>query len=88
MSVFAVAYDLNSPGKDYKKLLDALRAMDSLHAQKSMWLVNTVLLAVPLVQALSQHVDSNDAIWASEVTPAWASWKMPAAVTWLRARGL
>jgi|JI10StandDraft_1071094.scaffolds.fasta_scaffold02727_12 hypothetical protein len=89
MPVHKVAYDLNSPGKNYTPLLDYLKRCDSLHAQKSMWYVNTSLSAYDLATALSALVDRNDTISVSQMFKGgWCLHNMAGAVTWLTARGV
>jgi hypothetical protein len=88
MAVYSVTYDLKTPGKNYTELLTALRALDSNHAQQSLWFVNTTMAEVDLLNHLTAHIDSNDWMFVAFLTNRWASIRMPTTAAWLHARGL
>lgn len=88
MAIYSVAYDLVTPGKDYSRLIAALNAFDSDHAQRSLWMVNTSSTSAELRDHLGQFIDANDLLFVGEITSNWASLRMPRTAAWLKARGL
>lgn len=89
MAVYTVSYDLQIPGQKYNDMLAYLRRLDSFHAQKSMWFVNTTWTPQELRDALQQFIDANDKLFVSVIIRnGWASCNMPTAAAWLQARGL
>lgn len=84
MAIYSVAYDLNTPGKDYGQLFTALSAFNRFHAQKSLWFVESQLSALQLRQNLERHIDSNDSLFVTQIFKgAWAAWNMVGAGNWL-----
>ncbi|VXC04661.1 CRISPR-associated protein Cas2 [Massilia sp. 9I] len=67
MTTYTVSYDLNRE-KDYALLLDELRRLDGVRTQASFWLVAVNNTAKELHDHLKGFVDSDDALWVSEVT--------------------
>jgi hypothetical protein len=68
MALYLVSYDLMAPGKDYKDLWAALRAIKAVRILESEWLTRregTTPLA--LANHILQYMDSNDKIFVTEV---------------------
>lgn len=89
MTVYLIAYDLNSPGQLHGAMIDELRSVDSFHAQKSFWFVDVPQTARQLRNALQTYLDGNDTLFVQVVVSGcWASTNMDAAAKWLAARGV
>ena len=67
MAIYSVAYDLNVPGKDYGRLIDFLRRLDSYHAQKSLWFVNVTTPIYQFRDQVGQLVDASDTIVVTQM---------------------
>lgn len=89
MTVFVVAYDLNSPGQRYKPLINELQRIDSFWAQQSLWFVDVPQTQIQLRNVLQSYLDTNDTLWVQHVRSGdWASTNMTALAIWLQARGI
>jgi iron-sulfur cluster repair protein YtfE (RIC family) len=89
MAVYQIVYDLNRPGQNYPELIEALKGVDSIHPQYSMWLVNVNQTIDSLTQALMAHIDANDRLFVSVIVKGgWRHYGMPATQKWLQDRGL
>lgn len=58
-----VSYDLNRPGKDYDRLIGAIKAFPNAKVSDSCWIVGTGKDAVALYDDLRRHVDAGDALF-------------------------
>ena len=58
-----VTYDLNRPGKDYPKLLEAIRSYPHAKVSDSCWLIGTPNDASALYDELRAHMDANDTLF-------------------------
>ncbi len=58
-----VSYDLNRPGKDYDRLIGAIKALPNAKVSDSCWIVGTGKDAATLYEDLRRHVDSGDALF-------------------------
>jgi CRISPR-associated endonuclease Cas2 len=67
LTTYTVSYDLNKE-KNYTRLLDELRRLGAVRTQASYWLVAVTNPAKELHDHLKGFVDSDDALWVSEVT--------------------
>lgn len=88
MAVHWVNYDLNKSGQDYTKLIEYLKSHESwAKPLKSSFFVKTPLNTSQLVDGIRQHIDSNDAVVAVEVTDqTWTSYNVPKDVSdWMKA---
>jgi hypothetical protein len=75
MSTLLVGYDLNSPGQDYEKLIDAIKAEGAWwHNLDSTWLVKTDKTPVQMRDTLSKHLDSSDKLLVLDVTGDSGAW--------------
>lgn len=68
MKTYLITYDLKKPGRDYKSLMDAIRAYPSwAHVQLSVWMVQTDQTAVQIRDSLNRNIDSNDSLFVIAV---------------------
>jgi len=81
-----VSCDLNTPGKDYDDLIEALESYPNWwHCLDSTWIITTGHTAVRVCNHLGQFTDPNDKLLVAELTGA-AVWKgfSERASTWLK----
>jgi hypothetical protein len=70
-----VGYDLNSPGKDYKPLIERLKMFGSWwHNLDSTWLVKTTMTVTQVRDTLRPLMDTNDELLVLDVTGRAAAW--------------
>ncbi|WP_342432617.1 hypothetical protein [Neobacillus sp. FSL H8-0543] len=86
MAVYAVTYDLLTPGQDYTSLHERLKEYGNYSKRfDSFWLIDTNSTAAEIRDALKVHVDTNDRLLVIEVKSHWASWNIPQGmVDWLK----
>jgi hypothetical protein len=82
-----ITYDLNRPGQDYARLIDAIKGLGGwLHPLESTWLVKTDLTVSAIRDYLKQFIDGTDELLVMDVSgAAWASQASQVANTWLGA---
>ena len=69
MTAYLVSYDLNTPGKDYRNLIDAINRYDNpCRILKSQWLIHSDKTAAQLCKELLAFVDANDEILVCELS--------------------
>ncbi|PKM27771.1 MAG: SinR family protein [Gammaproteobacteria bacterium HGW-Gammaproteobacteria-12] len=78
MAVYMIGYDLNTPGKDYTKLIDAIKKAypNWWHCLDSTWLVNTTSSAQQIRDHLKQFIDGNDKLLVATMGKG-AAWTGP-----------
>lgn len=89
MAVYLVSYDLNSPVKDYSKVIPGIKQLGETYpVLKSQFLVSTNSTASDLMTSVRRLVDSNDDVFINRVTSDWAANMKNANVlkSWLDAR--
>lgn len=69
-----VTYDLDAPGRDYKKLLDEIRKMPSVRITESCWLINYSGSSMELINRLANLIDPNDRLFVSELKTIETAW--------------
>jgi len=90
MPAFLITYDLNSPGQDYSKLHDAIKAQSSenlwWHYLDSTWIIVSNGTAGSVRDALMATIDTNDKLLVIKVGPGgWGTANMPEkANQWLK----
>ena len=87
MSTLLVAYDLNAPGQDYEKLIDAIKGLGAWwHHLDSTWLVKTSKTAASVRDLLIRHLDSSDELLVIDVSGDARAWHgfTPAGSKWLK----
>ena len=56
-----ISYDLNSPGQDYEKVINAIKALGNwASVQKSLWYVNSSYSAEQAGNIIWRQMDNND----------------------------
>jgi hypothetical protein len=75
MPVYSVTYDLNSPGQNYKGLINELESFPSrIHLLKSEWLIGTTQSAQQISDVLLKHTDKGDRLLVIKVTDYKQGW--------------
>lgn len=75
MNSIYIAYDLNSPGKDYAKLIDKIKAYGNwCHVLKSAWIVRTSQTPTQVRDALLAFIDTSDDLFVVDITGRSAAW--------------
>ena len=76
---YLVSYDLNTPGKDYSRLTNALVALGAIKILYSEWVLRADYNAEQIRNHLQQFVDSNDMLLVTGLTgeAAWTSLMVP-----------
>jgi CRISPR-associated endonuclease Cas2 len=72
---FLIAYDLDKPGQDYSRLIDALERLGAQRAQFSLWVLRRDYTAVQIRDYLRQFIDANDRLLVVALTgeAAWSN---------------
>ena len=73
MPLYLVSYDLMAPGKDYKDLWAALRAVNAVRVLESEWFLRRInTTPLNLANHFLQYMDANDKILVTEVPDNYA----------------
>ena len=84
MKAFSINYDLRAPGREYKKLYDAIRASGKWwHYLDSTWIVATDESAQQIWNRLKDHIDKNDYLLIIEVRDNSQGWLPEKAWNWI-----
>jgi CRISPR/Cas system-associated endoribonuclease Cas2 len=83
MAIYIVTYDLNTPGKDYKDLLAAIRKYTDCHALESAFFVDSAQTAKDIRDSLMKLIDANDSLYVMELQGEWGANRQMACTTWL-----
>jgi hypothetical protein len=87
--IYAINYDLKTPGRNYAGLYDAIKCCgDWWHYLGSTWLVDSQLGAEAIWKTLAPHVDDNDYVLVIGVTADRQGWLPDTAWTWIRNRSV
>ncbi|WP_312591156.1 MULTISPECIES: CRISPR-associated protein Cas2 [Stenotrophomonas] len=71
-----VSYDLYSPGQDYSKVIEAIKALGSwAKIHKSVWYVNSSYTAAQARDKVWATMDRNDSIFVVDATDNDAAWQ-------------
>lgn len=86
--IYAINYDLCTPGKDYKGLYEAIKqcGVSWWHYLDSTWLVDTSLNANTIADRLKAHLDNNDNMLIIRVTRDYQGWLPNEAWEWINSR--
>ena len=69
MKSYMVGYDLNSPGQNYDKLIDALKSYPNWwHYLDSTWILKTDATAAQIRDHLVHFIDKNDELLVARLT--------------------
>ncbi|WP_204377165.1 CRISPR-associated protein Cas2 [Xanthomonas nasturtii] len=71
-----VSYDLYSPGQDYSKVIEAIKALGSwAKVHKSVWYVNSSYTATQAADKVWEAMDRNDSLFVVDATSNNAAWQ-------------
>lgn len=71
--VYCIAYDLNTPGRDYSVLIEQIKSYNIWwHHLDSTWFIVSNKSASEVRDHLSIYIDSNDELLVFKVGPSWA----------------
>ena len=90
MSVLLVSYDLKGDDSDYHQLIQALESYGHgryCHAQKSVWLLDTVKTTSMVCDHLMSCITSEDALLVTAVRKNWAAFEKKFVLEWLENPG-
>jgi hypothetical protein len=77
MKSLLITYDLITPGRDYAKLYEAIKAQGTWwHCLESVWIVRTAATSIQVANILKQHVDANDKLAVLQVQGDWATYNL------------
>lgn len=88
MGFFVVSYDLkDTDSEGYNNLIDALKKLNSVHTQKSVWYVDRSGTPRDLHRHLKTHIHDNDSLMVVpfDKKPSWQK-GMPGTKAWIEAR--
>ena len=83
--VYLVSYDLNQPGQDYPRIIDAIGTFDHCQVLKSQWFVASDKTYKEIFDYLIQFVDSTDQLLVTELPQNSEGRISPEAISWLNA---
>ena len=86
MTMYAICYDLKTPGQDYGKLREAIKKIAGngwWHYLDSTWLVSTSMSAQQISDTLRATMDQNDGLLVIRVTSEYNGWLPKEAWEWL-----
>lgn len=71
-----ISYDLNSPGQDYSRVIEAIKSLGNwAKVQKSLWYVKSNYTASQAVDAVWKVMDKNDSLIVVDATNKNAAWQ-------------
>lgn len=84
--VYHISYDLNTPGKDYTGLYDAIKSLGSwCHPVDSTWYVDSALSAETIRDQLIAVMDASDQVIVTQASAPGAWWHFNQDVSnWLK----
>ena len=85
MKIHLINYDLNTPGKNYDNLINAVKAYGKwAKVCKSCWAIKTDKTDTQIRDNLKQYIDANDILFVCTFD-SWASYGLPKDVAdWLK----
>ena len=90
MRTYLIGYDLNKPGKDYAKLIQAIKDAfpTRWHELDSTWIVKTDLTAAQIRDRFKPPlIDNTDELLVVRLQAEWASWGLSeVGVNWLQSQ--
>ena len=60
---YAVMYNLNRPGQDYRSITDVIKRYDHVYMGRSNWVIKDNRLSSQIYAHLVQHLDPNDELF-------------------------
>lgn len=83
--IYMINYDLNSPGQDYKDLINTIKGYGTYaKCLKSGWFVYTSETSTEVYNKLNPFLDTNDLIFISEVNANHMGYLNKDIVEWLK----
>ena len=71
-----ISYDLYSPGQDYSKVIEVIKALGSwAKIHKSVWYVNSSYTATIAAEKVWATMDRNDSLFIVDATNNTAAWQ-------------
>lgn len=71
-----ISYDLNSPGQDYQKVIESIKALGNwAKVQDSLWFVNSKYTATEALNRVWFSMDKNDSLIVIDATNGTAAWQ-------------
>lgn len=71
-----ISYDLNNPGQNYDRIIEAIKALGSwAKIQKSVWYVDSPLAAMQAVDHLWARMDANDSLFIVDAKTGHCAWQ-------------
>lgn len=87
MAIYAISYDLNSPGQKYDRMKKAIESCgESIKPMESYWFVDSSLTAAEVSQRVRQAHDVNDLRFVQKVTAEYGGWLSQEVWNWLDQR--
>ena len=85
MAVYMIAYDLNSPGQNYKNLKEEIKNLGSwCHYLESTYLVSCSLSINAVSDLITKHLDSSDRLILCKVEKPIKGWLSEKQWDWIR----
>jgi hypothetical protein len=86
MKLQLISYDLITPGRDYKKLFEAIKAHGTWSRPlESVWIVATTKASGEIRESLEPYIDTNDKLLVVALAGNWATRNVSKEVTdWLK----
>lgn len=84
--VLLITYDLHKPQRDYADVEASIRSFgDAVHAEESVWLVDTLLSPSICRDALRDATDREATVFVTPLRPGWSSYALDRKITtWLK----
>lgn len=77
MATHVVSYDLSNPGRNYKKVIEAIKTFPGwCHALESVWIIDSTLSAGEIRDRLKSALDENDKLMVATMSGNWATWRV------------
>jgi hypothetical protein len=87
MPIYAISYDLNSPGQKYQRVKDAIESCgDSIKPMESFWLVDSNLTYSQISEKVRQAHDANDRHLVLRMSREYQGWLTQDAWDWINRR--
>jgi len=87
MPIYAISYDLNSPGQKYQRVKEAIESCgDSIKPMESFWLVDSNLTYSQISEKVRQVHDANDRHFVMRMSREYQGWLTQDAWDWLNRR--
>ncbi|EMC9925301.1 hypothetical protein VPH80_004579 [Vibrio parahaemolyticus] len=83
MAVLLITYDLNSPGQNHSKLLDAIKEYPWARLSESSYAIKTVESPSTVFNTLKPHIDNNDNLYIVTMTKPYSGYGPQDVNDWL-----